>query len=53
LIVEQTNGNSAERQTTSRVISSDNPETGPHVASAAAIWPPLRRFIAGEHRLGL
>ncbi|MFH0302754.1 DUF817 domain-containing protein [Bradyrhizobium sp. 31Argb] len=21
--------------------------------SAAAIWPPLRRFIAGEHRLGL
>ena len=23
------------------------------VASAAANWPPLRRFIAGEHRLGL
>jgi uncharacterized membrane protein YoaT (DUF817 family) len=22
-------------------------------ASAAAIWPPLRRFIDGEHRLGL
>ncbi|WP_375785177.1 DUF817 domain-containing protein [Bradyrhizobium sp. Pha-3] len=23
------------------------------IASAAANWPPLRRFIAGEHRLGL
>jgi uncharacterized membrane protein YoaT (DUF817 family) len=29
--------------------STASPQPAP---SAAAIWPPLRRFIAGEHRLG-
>jgi uncharacterized membrane protein YoaT (DUF817 family) len=53
LIVEHATGNGSEGQATSRVISPDKPDIGPHVASAAAIWPPLRRFIVGEHRLGL
>ena len=30
----------------------DRPQAGAPEASAAAIWPPLRRFISGEHRLG-
>ena len=29
------------------------PDTAKSEISAAAIWPPLRRFIAGERRLGL
>ena len=29
------------------------PDTAKSETSAAAIWPPLRRFIAGERRLGL
>ena len=28
------------------------PEASTPLPSAAAIWPPLRPFIAGEHRLG-
>ena len=34
-------------------LPDQNPDTAKSDTSAAAIWPPLRRFIAGERRLGL
>jgi uncharacterized membrane protein YoaT (DUF817 family) len=33
--------------------SNERADISESAASAAAIWPPLRPFIAGEHRLGL
>ena len=35
-------------------LRASRPEPASHASrpSAAAIWPPLRRFIAGEYRLG-
>ena len=35
------------------MTSPNFPEQDAHVVSAARIWPPLRPFITGEHRLGL
>jgi uncharacterized membrane protein YoaT (DUF817 family) len=35
------------------MTSPNLPEQDAHMVSAARIWPPLRPFIAGEHRLGL